>query len=116
MDLDKIYNRFMEWGKITGCHQIPERSFFIHGRQFPVCARCTGVFLGELLGVIFFRIGEIPVSVGVILFAVMLVDWGIQAKGIFQSTNIRRLVTGLMCGYAFANFVMKFLRYFSETI
>ena len=32
------------------CHQLSERSFFIDGRQLPVCARCTGLYLGGLLG------------------------------------------------------------------
>lgn len=32
------------------CHQLPDRSFFIDGRQLPVCARCTGLYLGGLAG------------------------------------------------------------------
>lgn len=32
------------------CHQIPERSFFIGGHQLPVCARCTGLYLSGLAG------------------------------------------------------------------
>jgi uncharacterized membrane protein len=32
------------------CHQIPERSFYVSGVQFPVCARCTGLYLGALIG------------------------------------------------------------------
>jgi uncharacterized membrane protein len=32
------------------CHQLPERSFFLDGRQLPVCARCTGLYLGGAAG------------------------------------------------------------------
>src|SRR5207248_1619105 len=28
------------------CHQRPTRSFFVHGQQMPVCARCTGLYVG----------------------------------------------------------------------
>ena len=34
------------------CHQLPERSFFLAGRQLPVCARCTGLYLGVALGLV----------------------------------------------------------------
>lgn len=36
------------------------------------------------------------------LCALMLLDWGIQALGWKESSNLRRLVTGLLCGYALA--------------
>ena len=29
----------------TVCHQRPERSFVLTTRQFPVCARCTGLYV-----------------------------------------------------------------------
>ena len=32
------------------CHQIPDRSFFIYGHPLPVCQRCSGIYLGLLLG------------------------------------------------------------------
>jgi uncharacterized membrane protein len=32
------------------CHQIPERSFYFSGAQFPVCARCTGLYVGGVAG------------------------------------------------------------------
>ena len=34
------------------CHQKPERSFFWDGHQFPVCARCTGLYLSGALSLI----------------------------------------------------------------
>jgi len=32
------------------CHQLPERSFFLDGDQFPVCARCTGLYVSAATG------------------------------------------------------------------
>jgi uncharacterized membrane protein len=32
------------------CHQRPERSFHASGTRFPVCARCTGLYLSGALG------------------------------------------------------------------
>jgi len=32
------------------CHQLPVRSFHAWGAQMPVCARCTGIYVGAALG------------------------------------------------------------------
>jgi uncharacterized membrane protein len=32
------------------CHQIPERSFHLGDHQLPLCARCTGTYIGVALG------------------------------------------------------------------
>jgi uncharacterized membrane protein len=34
------------------CHQRPDRSFHYHGAQYPVCARCLGLYLGSVAGVL----------------------------------------------------------------
>ena len=35
------------------CHRIDARSFHIGTRQLPLCARCSGMYLGALLGLVF---------------------------------------------------------------
>ena len=32
------------------CHQLPERSYHLWTAQMPVCARCTGIYFGAVLG------------------------------------------------------------------
>jgi uncharacterized membrane protein len=34
------------------CHQRPERSFHHQGAQYPVCARCLGLYIGAVGGVL----------------------------------------------------------------
>ncbi|MEW6093817.1 MAG: DUF2085 domain-containing protein [Chloroflexota bacterium] len=35
------------------CHRISERSFHIGDRQLPLCARCSGMYLGAMAGLVF---------------------------------------------------------------
>jgi uncharacterized membrane protein len=34
------------------CHQLPERSYQMWSAQMPVCARCAGIYLGAVIGVL----------------------------------------------------------------
>jgi hypothetical protein len=34
------------------CHQGPDRSFHTHGVKWPVCTRCSGLYLGGAAGVL----------------------------------------------------------------
>ena len=99
MHFGRIRYAFGVLGDWFGCHQLPERSFNFRGTQCPVCARCTGVFAGQslmLLGVI----TGIRLSVlhGALFMLPMAVDWLIQYVGIKESTNSRRVITGLLGG------------------
>ena len=93
-----LHDYLMALGNISGCHQLPERSFFYKNRQFPVCARCTGVFIGGVIGVALFFFYKLPIWLCVLFCLVLLVDWLIQRIGIKPSTNFRRLLTGIVCG------------------
>jgi hypothetical protein len=38
------------------CHQRADRSFHSHGVQWPVCERCSGLYLSAAIGVVFARL------------------------------------------------------------
>ena len=86
-------------GAASGCHQMPERSSFYKGYQFPVCARCTGVFVGQLSAIIYGFFWKISPCISVVLLGVMGIDWGVQEIGIKESTNLRRFLTGICGGF-----------------
>lgn len=101
------------------CHQIPERSFFFHEHQSPLCARCTGMYLGLMLGFIFLVVrrrthaARLPssgiVSMLIGFITIMGID-GINstisiipgAPQLYHTTNIHRIVTGTLFGIAIA--------------
>lgn len=93
-----LYDYIFKTVGAMGCHQLPERSFFIRGRQFPMCARCTGVWAGYLLGICLYAFYKIPIWLDFLFCELMFADWLIQYIDLRQSTNIRRLITGLLCG------------------
>ncbi|MCM1329325.1 MAG: DUF2085 domain-containing protein [Ruminococcus sp.] len=98
---DDLWLKFMEFGARVGCHQMAERSFFINNRQFPVCARCTGVFIGYALAVPAFAFFITPMWVCLLFCLIMFLDWLIQHLKIRESNNIRRFITGIIGGYGF---------------
>lgn len=83
------------------CHQKAERSFFIHGYQCPVCARCSGLYLGYGFGILLWMFSvTLPLAVYGLFMLSMLIDWGLQAADVLPSTNVRRFVSGVLCGIA----------------
>ena len=95
-----IYATLMRLGHGSGCHQMPERSFAYKGNQFPICARCTGVLFGNVIAYGLFLFYALPIQYCVAGCSVMFADWLIQHLRIRSSTNLRRLVTGVVGGYA----------------
>lgn len=91
MDFSKI--------NISVCHQIPKRSFFWKGKQFPFCARCTGIHLGYLSFPLFlFGIIGFDIWVAIILLLPTYLDGFIQAYFGKESNNTLRFITGLISG------------------
>jgi len=95
------------------CHRIDTHSFFLADRQFPLCARCSGMYLGALLGMgyTFFkgrRLRFPPLRIQLILGAFLLafaVD-GVNSyinlfrdlPFLYASQNWLRLLTGTLLG------------------
>src|SRR5512139_3964358 len=112
------------------CHQLPDRSFFIHEHQTPLCARCTGMYLGFSIGLIFLILrrrthaARMPttaiISVLIGFMTIMGID-GINstisiipgAPQLYHTTNVHRIVTGTLFGIAMC---MLFFPVFSTAI
>jgi len=99
------------------CHRIPERSFGLGDGHFPLCARCTGTFLGVLIGLgVTLVLGRrkaakmAPVSVLAILILFMGF-WAFDglnsymhffpgAPTLYEPQNWLRMTTGTLNGLA----------------
>ena len=100
------------------CHRIDLRSFHLGDRQLPLCARCTGMHLGALLGLAYQAIlsrrkaGLPPRRVQVVLgllacaFAVDGANSFLSlipgAPSLYEPQNLLRLLTGTGMGLAIA--------------
>ena len=98
----RIWIALMELGKRYGCHQKPERSFTFNGYQFPICARCTGIILGEILGIIVLVRKKISIKKGMLLILPTVIDGGTQLLGFQESNNARRFITGELAGIGYS--------------
>lgn len=97
----------MKVGGKLGCHQIPERSFYYKKYQYPVCARCTGVLIGYIIGIGTTWIFSFSLKINILFILIMLTDWSIQYFNIYKSNNLRRLISGILCGYGLINSIVE---------
>lgn len=115
-----------DWVGYAVCHRITERSFVINGRQFPLCARCTGMYLGVALTVIvIFLSGRLrwsdlpplPILLVLIGFIGLMGIDGINsyshffptAPHLYEPRNWLRLLTGMGTGLAMGVFMLPAL-------
>lgn len=88
------------------CHGIEQRCLTMFGAPMPICARCTGIYIGLFAGIIAFlifpMIEERVMRTTMYLAALpMAIDGLTQALGLRESTNPLRLVTGFVAAFAF---------------
>ncbi len=110
------------------CHRIPERSFILNGRQLPLCARCTGTFLGVMVGLTAMlllrrhrasRLPPVPVLGILVLFVGIWAFDGFNsyltffpgAPSLYEPRNWLRLTTGMLNGLALVTFVLPIFNF-----
>lgn len=85
------------------CHRLPHRSFsWAPG----LCARCSFFWIGILASSLLMFFRRIPgtIYLGLFLIAPMVIDGSLQLIGLYESTNIIRLITGLSAGIGLCMF------------
>jgi uncharacterized membrane protein len=101
------------------CHRIDLRSFHLGERQLPLCARCTGTFLGTIVGAVLLLLAGRGSSAVwpsrriLALLALTAAAWGLDGVNSYASLfprlphlyppqNWLRLTTGTFLGMAMA--------------
>ena len=115
-----------DWLGAGVCHRITERSFTIAGRQLPLCARCTGMYLGVALTLIVLalsgrlRRGDLPPKAILFLLVGFIGIMGIDGINsythffpnfphVYEPRNWLRLLTGVGTGLAMGLFIFPVL-------
>ena len=100
------------------CHRLADHSFVIGGRQLPLCARCSGTYLGAFAGLAVLalrgrgRTSRFPSRPHLLVLAVFMLTWVIDGTNsflalmgwphLYEPNNLLRLVTGTLEGIAIA--------------
>jgi len=103
------------------CHQLESHSLAIGGEILPLCARCTGTFLGLFFSLLYLAFkkkrtaipSKLKITVLILFFAAFIID-GINSSltllpgvhPLYPPDNRLRLFTGLLFGISLANLIM----------
>ena len=94
------------FGKVPLCNRTASRGFFIKGFCFPLCCRCTSIILSMLI----FYLLLVKININIdnffilyLIFSFILMiptaaDYMHQYFTRKESTNIRRVITGIFSG------------------
>jgi uncharacterized membrane protein len=98
------------------CHQRPERSFFFHGQQLPVCARCTGLYAGAALAAPIALVAAVAMTRSrarrLLLVAALptAITWTLEFAHVMPFSNAARFLAALPLGFAAAWLVFTVMR------
>ena len=94
--------KFIYYVGDLNCHQLSHRSYSYNDNQMSFCARDTGIFLGLVLGFMYASRKKIVLTLPLVIAALLPIglDGTIQLLTDYESTNPKRLITGLIAGVA----------------
>lgn len=104
-------------GSARICHQRAERSFSTSGLQWPVCARCAGLYLSGAAGAVFGWFGIAGWSVSRARWLLGLtamptaLTWSLEVAGLMPFSNTARALAALPFGVAAGWLFIRMLRY-----
>ncbi|MGQ9553069.1 MAG: DUF2085 domain-containing protein [Anaerolineae bacterium] len=110
------------------CHQEAARSFSLGGQQLPLCARCTGTYLGAIVSMAVILASRrrrasglptpVPLAVFMAGFAFFAVDGAnsyahitSRLPHLYTPDNRLRLLSGLSCGAGLAAILIPLFNY-----
>lgn len=102
--------------KVSGsciCHRIPERTFRVNNYYFPVCSRCTGIYLGSIIYFIYVYFYYVEYNLWLIILAILMIiptflDGLTQYFNLRISNNYLRFTSGVIAGLGLAILVKYF--------
>jgi len=103
-----LFDSLIEIIGFSVCHQLSSRSLMIGKIVLPVCARCSGIYIGFIITAIILLVmyrkkenGLPPLYVLVVLalfFLSTLIDGIASNFGLYETSNNLRFITGFLCG------------------
>ena len=113
----------MQWRALfrMTCHGRIERCLELFGTPMPICARCTGIYLGLLAGLMLFPmmrwLRERTMRVIALIAILPLgIDGVTQLLGFRESVNPLRIATGVIAGMAFGLWILSAVERRDETV
>ena len=104
-------------GSARICHQRADRSFTTNGLQWPVCARCAGLYLSGAAGAALGWLGLAGWSVSRARWLLGLaalptaVTWTLEVTGVMPFSNSARALAALPLGVTAGWLFIRMLRY-----
>jgi uncharacterized membrane protein len=121
-----VLQNFTHWIGSAVCHQLPHHSLSLNGRQFALCARCTGTYLSACIGLVYFfskgKKAVVPSKSIFILFLFFFLFWIVDGVNsfiyevlhhqfLYTPSNILRFLSGIGMGMVYSLIIMTIVNY-----